>query len=193
MKSLLAVLERPDGRWDRVWHRNDPDRESDGWTLGEPDGKPVVVPTDSNTRGLSWAMMGLLASHRLLPSEGYLNKARRMAEHLMRAQRRDGSWTFQYDKPEAEVGISEKGTAIWSLLFYRLFAETRDPRHLKAARKALAWCTARRETGPDPNALGGIIGITAASGVVYRRWYPLICTYTMSFYGNALLAELGQD
>jgi hypothetical protein len=61
-------------------------------------------------------MMGLLAAHRLLPEEGHLEAAIRMASHLWEAQDPDGHWNFLYDRSETEVGISEKGTAIWSLL-----------------------------------------------------------------------------
>ena len=190
LRSLLDVLGRDDGLWDRTWHRKEPAREDDSWPIAGPSGVPVRVPTNANTRGLSWAMMGLLAAHRLLPEEGHLESASRMAQHLMGAQRPAGHWTFRYDRPEREVGISEKGTAIWSLLLYRLYGETRDERSLEAARKALAWCLKNRYTGPDPLAHSGIVGVSPASGVVYRPWFRLICTYTMAFYGNALLAEM---
>jgi uncharacterized protein YyaL (SSP411 family) len=189
LRSLLEVLGREDGLWDRTWHRKDPLREDDSWPIAGPSGVPVRVPTNANTRGLSWAMMGLLAAHRLLPGEGHLEAASRMAEHLIEAQRPEGHWTFQYDRAEREVGISEKGTAIWSVLLYRLYGETKDKRHLEAARKSLGWCMNNRYTGPDALAHGGIAGVSPASGVVYRPWFRLIATYTMSFYGNALIAE----
>lgn len=192
LNSLVRVLGRDDGLWDRTWHRKDPAREDDSWPLPGPAGKAIRVPSNANTRGLAWAMMGLLAAHRLLPDEGHLQAASRMAEHLIRAQRPEGHWTFLYNRPEDEVGIAEKGTAIWSLLLYRLYNETGDVRHLEAARKALGWCMKNRYTGPDALAAGGIIGLSPASGVVYRPWFRLICTYTMSFYGNALLAELNR-
>ena len=190
LASVLKVLGRDDGLWDRTWHRKDPAREDDSWPMPGPDGVPILVRSDGNTRGLSWAMMGLLAAHRLLPDAGHLDAAKRMAEHLINAQQPDGHWNFRYHRPEREVGISEKGTAIWSVLLYRLHAETGDPRHLAAARKALNWCIRNRYAGSDPLGHGGIVGVSPASGVVYRAWFPLICTYTMSFYGNALLAEL---
>ncbi len=192
LASLTSVLARGDGLWDRTWHRKDPTREDDSWPIEGPDGIPIRVPTNANTRGLSWAMMGLLAADRLLPGEGHLDQANRMAKHLMDAQHPDGHWNFLYDRPESEVGISEKGTAIFSALFYRLYQKTRHAEHLETARKALYWCLQHRVSeSQDGLACGGIVGRTPASGVVYRRWYPLICTYTMSFYGNALLAELG--
>ncbi len=191
LESLTRVLQRDDGLWDRTWHRKDPAREDDSWPMRGPEGVPIRVPTNANTRGLAWAMMGLLAADRLLPDEGHLEAAVRMARHPQKAQHFDGHWNFLYDRPEAEVGISEKGTAIWSILFYRLHRKTGDPAHLEAARKALQWCLDNRYSEPgDPLAHAGIMGRSPASGVVYRRWFPLICTYTMSFYGNALIAEL---
>jgi hypothetical protein len=142
------------------------------------------------TRGQGWAMMGLLASHRMMPEGGYLEHARRMAAHLLDAQHPEGYWAFRFDQPVHEVGISEKGTTLWSLLFYRLYRETGEARYLETARKALLWALAAQYTGEDPNAAGGIVGRSPASGVVYRRWFPLICSYTMAWHGLAILQEL---
>jgi hypothetical protein len=44
--------------------------------------------------------------------------------------------------------------------------------------------------GDDPLATGGIVGTTWAAGIVYRNYFPLICTYTMDWFGLALLEEL---
>ncbi|WP_321290533.1 hypothetical protein [uncultured Sunxiuqinia sp.] len=45
-------------------------------------------------------------------------------------------------------------------------------------------------TGDDKFAKGGIVGDTWASGIVYRHYYPLICTYTMDWFGLAAIEEL---
>ena len=100
----------------------------------------------------------------------YLQMAERMAQVLMDSQHEEGYWTDNFDKPAEEVGISEKGTALRSHLFYRLFAITKNPLHLETARKALIWCMDNPYMGPDVEGYGGIIGLTSQSGVTYPHW-----------------------
>lgn len=68
--------------------------------------------------------------------------------------------------------------------------QTGDDRHLAAARKALTWCIANQYSGPDPHARGGVISCCPHSGVNYRPWFRLCCTYTSGFFGLAALEEL---
>jgi hypothetical protein len=42
------------------------------------------------TRGLGWAMEGLLANFRMDPGTKWLGKAQEMGDHLSRAQHEDG-------------------------------------------------------------------------------------------------------
>jgi len=193
IENLLATFRRPDGLWEKIWHRNDPDRESMQMAVDAPAGTPVLLPTDRMTRGQGWAMIGLLASHRMMPEGGYLEQAQQMAAHLVDAQHAEGYWAFRFDQPVEEAGISEKGTTLWSLLFYRLYHQTGETRYLEAARKALRWGVGAQYAGDDPNAAGGIVGQSPASGVMYRRWFRLICSYTMAWHGLALLEELALD
>ena len=113
-----------------------------------------------------------------------------MAEHLLKAQTKDGYWAFRFDQPSEAVGISEKGTALWSLLFYRLHAATKDPRHLEAARRALRWCIEQQYSGGDMEAHGSLVGVSPHSAVGYRPWFRVACAYTSGFFGLAVLEEL---
>lgn len=135
-------------------------------------------------RGLAWAMEGLLVAARLLPESGYLKQAQKLAQH------ETGYWSFLFDKPVEEVGISEKGTAAWSLLFYRLYHATGEEQYLTTARKALGWLIDNQYLGRDPDAYGSVVGCSPHSGVVYRPWFNLSCTYTSGFFGLAALEEL---
>ncbi|MEO6245696.1 MAG: glycoside hydrolase family 88 protein, partial [Opitutaceae bacterium] len=174
MDALRRRFEQPDGLWARRY-----------------DFSPArTVPNQRHTRGDGWAMEGLIASYELTKDAKYRDLAVKMAAHLLAAQHSDGSWSYAFDQPAAAVGLSEKGTALWSLLFYRLHALTRDPAHLRAARRALTWCLENQYTGPDREGHGGIIGITFQSGVTYRAWFPLACSYTSAFFGLAALEEL---
>lgn len=166
-------LERPDGIWNRGWNQ-----------------KSGMMSAAFITRGMGWAMEGLLAAHRMKPDGGYLERAKTLAEHLMRWQQPDGSWSINADRPASVVGTAEKATALWSLLFYRLYHETRDPRHLAAARKALTWGVVNQYTGPDPEARGSVVGSAHDAGVGYRAWFPLSCTYTSAFFALAAMEEL---
>ncbi|MCH6259143.1 hypothetical protein MLD52_21480 [Puniceicoccaceae bacterium K14] len=191
IESLLAVLEREDGLWDRTWHRNSPERADNGWPVDTPLGTPKLIKMRYNTRGLGWAMIGLLSSHGLMPEDDvYLNKAIRLAQHLVDAQAAEGHWEFQFSGNNPYAEVSAKGTALWSLLFYQLYEYTKNPEHLDTARKALVWCINNRYLGSDPEAYGGIDETNRESGVVYRRWNRLVCGYTMSWFGLALIEEL---
>lgn len=172
-ESVRTKLERPDGVWNRGWHRTE-----------------GIQPASFIARGMGWAMEGLLAAHRTMPDAGYLDRARRLAEHLMRWQHPEGFWTFNADKPVAQVGIAEKATALWSQLFFKLHRATGDSRHLAAARRALGWCVENQYFGPDPEARGSLPGIGPASAVGYRQWFQVSCTYTSAFFGLAALDEL---
>jgi hypothetical protein len=61
---------------------------------------------------------------------------------------------------------------------------------LAAARKALQWLIDNQYIGPDPDGFGSVIGCSPHSGVVYRNWFNLSCTYTSGFFGLAALEEL---
>lgn len=170
---IRARLERPDGVWER------------GWEFAGH-----IRPAGFVTRGMGWAMEGLLSAHQAAPEAGYLASAVRLADRVIGWQHADGSWSFNASRLVAEVGVGEKATALWSLLLYRLHALTGDPKHLAAARLALQWCRDNQYTGPDPEAFGGIPGVKPASAVGYRNWFRVSCTYTSGFFGLAALEEL---
>lgn len=175
MKQHLAKLARPDGLWERGWNR-----------------RTGVMPTIRMTRGLGWAMEGLLAAHEAMPEGGYLAHAKRLADRMAKWQRPDGSWVFIADQPVERHGISEKGTALWSLLYYRLYHATGDAKHLAVARRALSWCVANQYRGADLEARGGIVGMTehSAVGAGHRAWFKVSCAYTTGFVALAAIEEL---
>jgi uncharacterized protein YyaL (SSP411 family) len=174
MDRLAARFERPDGLWARRYEF-----------------KPArMLFAPHITRGAGWAMEGMLATYELTHDGKYLRKAERMAAHFLAAQLPDGSWPMELGRTPAEVGVEEKATALWSLLFYRLHGHTRDPAHLAAARRALGWCLDNQSDGPDADGHGGIPGLNWQSGVTYRAWFPLACSYTSAFFGLAVLEEL---
>ncbi len=175
MQEHLKKLSRPDGLWERGWHQ-----------------KTGVQPTIKMTRGLGWAMEGLLATHRAAPDGPYLALAKKMADQMITMQTKEGCWAFIADESIQKAGISEKGTALWSYLFYQLYQATTEQKYLTAARKALGWCINNQYDGPDLQAKGGIVGITlhSAVGAAFRPWYPVTCAYTSAFFSLALMEEL---
>jgi Highly conserved protein containing a thioredoxin domain len=175
MDKHLAIFEREDGLWDRQYT----------FSTGE------ITPTVYMTRGLGWAMEGLLATHRCDPSDGkYLEKAIKMAEVLIEHQLEDGSWGYRFNEPVEIYGAADKGTSLWSLLLFMLHEETGDERHLEAARRALRWCMANQYVGSNPHAHGGIISISAESGITYRSYFRMCCQYTSAFMGLSILKNL---
>jgi hypothetical protein len=174
LQQIVAKLERPDGLWDRSFVK----------TTGKS------LATSRMTRGMGWAMEGLLAQHRLDPKGGWLERAKKMGDSLLALQQPDGSWAFNFDQSPAAVGVAEKGTALWSLLFYRTFTASGEVRHRDAARKALKWCLDIQYAGPDVEAHGGLVGVNPQSAVGYRPWFRVACTYASAFFGLAALEEL---
>ncbi len=91
-----------------------------------------------------------------------LDKARLMAaalaggEYILRMQQADGSFVYFYDPVKDEATKSQfnivrhAGTA-YSL--FQLYQETRDPRYLDAARKAMVFLRTRFRPLPDKNAI----------------------------------------
>ena len=174
INRLLNKFQQEDGLWARKYNFN-PEK---------------IIPSIKHTRGQGWAMEGLISSYTMTKDVKYLKLAERMAEVLMKYQNEGGFWTYNFDKPVSDVGISEKGTALWSLLFYRLYEINNKQEYLETARKALLWCMDNQYMDTDMEGHGGLIGKTSQSGVTYRNWFPLACSYTSAFFGLAVLEEL---
>ena len=174
IEKHLHIFERPDGLWNRKYDF----------------GKNRVEETEYMTRGMGWAMEGLLAAYRCCPEEkAYLKKAIKMADAVIRFQREDGAWNFCFRKVENAGGTADKGTALWSYLLFRLYEVTGEKRYFVAARKALSWCMANQYQGKNVQARGGIVSISAESGVTYRPYFRMCCQYTAAFMGLAILEE----
>ena len=168
----IRIFQEENGLWNRIYiHKTGETRPPNHWT-----------------RGMGWGMMGLLGAHQMLPEGPYLDYACKMAAYLTKYQQPDGSWTHQYTKSTS--GYSAKGTSLWCMLFYKLHRITGNPSHLAAAQRALRWCLAHQYRGTDPMAAGSLVDINRDSGIVYRSWFRLACTYSSSFFGEALLEEL---
>ena len=177
MNQHLAVFEREDGLWDRQYR----------FDTGK------VEETIGMTRGLGWAMEGLLAAHRCVPEGGrYLEKAKKMADYLISCQRENGSWGFLFTDKESDRDAADKGTALWCLLLYMLYEETKETYYLESAQRALNWCMQQQYVGSNIHARGGIISVSGESGITYRPYYRMCCQYTSGFFGLALLKEIAQ-
>lgn len=169
--QILNCLEREDGLWDRMWTRS----------------TRTVSECSCHTRAMGWAMEGLLSSYELFEEAQYLEKAKKMADVMLKAQNIDGSWCFVFAKGSEHQGIAEKGTAYWSGLLYRLYEYTKETVYLNGAEKALEWCLENQYLGEDCDGYGGVIGRNPSSGVIYRRYFDLSCTYTSAFLGDAII------
>lgn len=191
LDGLIGVLEAPNGLWYKNYHRNQPDRADDGWPAGAPLGTAVIMKEGQTARGNGWAMIGLLAAHRMMPEgDVYLKKAEILAENIVNEQLMNGSFPFKLYSKGENISISDKGTPLWSMLLYQLYRYTQDPKHLQAAQSALIWGIQNQYHSEDINAIGGIVGDTWASGIVYRNYFPLTCTYGIAWYGLSIIEQL---
>ena len=105
MEQHLKKFQRDDGLWERLWNYK----------------TQTARPSIFHTRAQGWAMEGLLSAAELKSEGKYLGLAEQMAETVIKWQHQSGYWTHDFKSPANEVGISEKGTALWSFLLYRLY------------------------------------------------------------------------
>jgi len=171
---LLNAFQREDGLWQTMLYSQ----------TGE------VSTCNYFTKSFGYSAEGLLAVHEAAPDLGYIDRAERIAEHILGAQAPDGSWPVRWDRPAAEVGVTDKGTALWALLFLRLYRATGEESYRQAGTKALEWCIDHQYFGEDTVARGGIVGRSWPSGIIYRHWFDMVTTYTMAWFGCALLESL---
>lgn len=173
--QLIRYFEMPDGTWARNYFRH----------------SRTVEPPFDLTRGAGWAMMGISSAARMGLGEEYFEKCRRMASVLMNYQNEDGSWWYRFSEADPVNGIAEKGTAVWAVMFYRLYKMTGDAAYLETAGKALSWLIGNQYRGADRDGRGGVPVAGPMSGVSYRPFFRMACQYTAGFLGLALIEELG--
>jgi len=174
IEQLIAYLENEEGLWDKNYFRH----------------SDLIDPNDFLTRGMAWAMMGITSAYRMNENPVYLEKSRVMARSLIDFQQEDGSWSFYCNQSPDINGVSEKGTAAWCYLFYRMYRMTQESVYLETARKALKWLLNNQYYKEDVQGHAGIPAQTPHSGVLYRAFYKISCSYTVSFFTMAILEEL---
>lgn len=114
----------------------------------------------------------------------------RLGDPLLAAQHPGGHFSSNFDRPTEEVGFTAKGTALWSLLFSGAYGASGEQRYLEGSRRALRWCLDKQYTGPDPEAHGGLPGVSPHSAVGYRPFFRVSCAYGAGFFGLAVAEEL---
>lgn len=171
LDSHLDHMGRPSGMLARAWLREE---DKGIW--------------DADIKGHAWVIEGYLDAHRLSGDRKYLELARQLAERVMAYQGDDGGWTYLFKRPGPEDMIDDKGTAIWAYLFYDLYKTTWDLKYLTAGRQALGWCLRHQWRGNDAQFDGAIVN---PNGMAYVRRRPMTILYTTTFFGLALLEELG--
>lgn len=145
------------------------------------------------TKAFGYIVDGLIEAHRTAPEQAYLNKALLITEKVLETQSGDGSLSVRFDRSPEFVGVGDKATALWAGLFLRLYKITGDRRFFTAGMKAIEWCMDHQYFGDDAVARGGIVGRSWPSGINFRHWFDVVVTYTVSFFGNAVLEALSLD
>ena len=174
-QALCDALKLGDGRWARTYRRNT------GVNLG----------FERDTKGHGWAMDGLLCAAEMgLDSDTYyLKQAKDTADLLITYQYPDGHWD-NFFGANRNAGVGEKSTALWSWLLYRLYDQCGEDQYRAAAQKALFWCVNQMYRGEDQRAEGSMVARSVQSGIIYRPFYPMSCSYATSFFVLAALREL---
>lgn len=174
---LLDTFEREDGLWETWLHK----------------GNDKISKCNYFTKSFGYCVEGLMAVSRAFPEEDYLMRAERIVEYILNAQFEDGSWAVRWDRTAEDVGIDDKGTALWAYLMLQLYQLTQKEKYKISGMKALRWCINNQYYGDDEVAQGGIVGRSWPSGIIYRYWFDVITTYTMAFFGNATIEALRID
>lgn len=172
--ALCKTLRLEDGRWARTYLKDS--KKNLGF--------------ERDTKGHGWAMDGLLcASSMGVDTDAfYLQQARDTADLLIRNQHSDGHWD-NFFGTDGRAGIGEKSTALWSWLLYRLYERCGESQYRIAAQKALFWCIHHMYRGQDSRARGSIVANSVQSGIIYRPFFPMSCSYTTSFFILAAIEE----
>ncbi|MEG0306045.1 MAG: hypothetical protein RR635_10185, partial [Oscillospiraceae bacterium] len=176
--NITNALKLKDGKWARIYLKNT--RKNCGF--------------ENDTKGHGWAMDGLLCACNMgaKTDKKYLKMAEDTADLIIKYQYSDGHWD-NYFGINAEAGIGEKSTALWSWLLYRLYELTNKSKYRIAAKMALDYCKQNMYFGADANAHGSVVALSTQSGVIYHEYFPMSCTYTTSFFILAAQKELALD
>jgi len=174
---LIRVFERDDGLWKVFYY--------------EEKGKATAV--NYWTKALGYCVDGLIEAHKAAPDQGYLKKALRITEHVLKAQAADGSWAVRFDRSAKYVGTCDKSTALWAGLMIRQYKMTGNKAYLASGIKAIEWCMDHQYFGDDPVARGALVARNWASGINFRHWWDVVVTYSVSFFGDALAEVLSLD
>ncbi|MDQ8182917.1 hypothetical protein [Pelagicoccus sp. SDUM812005] len=174
---LIRVFEREDGLW-KVFYL-------------EETGK--AVPVNYWTKALGYVVDGLIEAHKAAPEKGYLEKGRRIADHVLKAQLPEGAWTLRFDREAQYVGICDKSTTLWAGMMIRLYKMTGNKAYYESGMRAIEWCMDHQYFGDDPVARGGFVAQNWASGINFRHWWPVVITYSVSFFGDAVSEALSLD
>lgn len=171
---VLHRLERPDGLYDRGWRRRDGSR----------------IPSKFGSKDAAWVVEGLLAAHEVDAEADYLARAVAVAEFVCDRQSVDGGWSTFLDTSAEECGVDEKAVAIWAYLLQRLARMTGSGTYRDHSRHAISYLTERQDlSSARREGWGGVPGRSPRSGIMYREWFRLSCSYTVSFLALALLEE----
>lgn len=176
-KNIVNVLNMDNGMWARFYIHNE--QKSNGF--------------EHDTKGHGWAMDGLLCAYEMdREDDEYLRMAQKTADFIIENQQPDGFFN-NYFAIEDGGGIGEKSTALWSWLLYRLYSlcrnEDNSEKYLIAARRALCYLMRSQQIDGDPMVRGGLIAESQQSGIVYRPFFKMACTYASSFFGLAAIEE----
>lgn len=143
-------------------------------------------------RGQGWALEGLLACIRGgVNREEYLAEAQNLADLLAANQNTGGSfsWSLGDGRPDEQTkrdtGDCEKGTAVLAWLFMEMYMLVKKESYLRAAAKALNWCSEQIKTDAGEG-YGGIAAAGICSGITGLPFLEVATGYANAFYLMAL-------
>lgn len=136
-----------------------------------------------------WWGLPLIDTFRATGRKEFLETAIASGEFCQKAMRTDGGWFrgLYRDFNTDSFGHATSGSACAAILWLELYKETKDPRWLPPARKALEYCLSVQFTAPqDPNLKGAVLEKVLPPGGSDRSPYFLRDLGTIFFILAAL-------
>ncbi len=114
------------------------------------------------TRGLAWALEGLIPAYKVLKDERIKIVIQETIDNLLKQQLGNGGWP--YNLAHKLMGEDCKGVSVIAKDMMDWYALTKDERIRESATKALQWCC--EHTATESVAKGGIFSYSVEGGIV---------------------------
>lgn len=129
-------------------------------------------------RGQAWALEGLIPSYLVLKDEKILKCIEATVESLIANQKRNGAWSYNFQKPL--MGEDCKGISVIARNLLEYYKEIKqDKKVINCVEKAIKWC--ENHTMLSGECAGGIFSYSVEGSVVHDLYSSTAFTYASAY------------